>query len=138
MNMIKVLWRRFQQCFGTFTMLVVEGSSQTGLFKHLSDQVFEVRIFGNTKSLRVIFFFKIFKIYCRFQKSSKEFRKNFCYWDNCISIGIVKLSVLRTGFFLSAANVLRSSPKIWHVNNRDFLQLIDLTVIDEYDKGAVM
>ena len=50
-------------------------------------------------------------------------KKAFCFWDNCISIGIVKLSLLRTGYFSSAANVLRSSPKIWHVNKRDFFEL---------------
>ena len=50
-------------------------------------------------------------------------RKSFCLRDNCISIGIVKLSLLRTGYFSSAANVLTSSPKIWHVNKRDFFQL---------------
>ena len=91
-NMIKVLWCRFQQCLGTFTILLVEASSETGLFRHLSDYVFGVR-------------------------------KIFSFWDNCIWIGIVKLSLLRTGYFSSVANVLTSSPKIWHVNKRDFLQL---------------
>ena len=91
MNMIKVLWCRFQQCLGTFTILLVEASSETGLFRHLSDYVFGVR-------------------------------KIFSFWDNCIWIGIVKLSLLRTGCFSSEANVLRSSPKIWHVNKRDFFK----------------
>ena len=62
MNMIKVLWCRFQQCSGTFTVLLVERSSETGLFRHLSNHVFRVRNFGNTKAVRVIFFFKMFKI----------------------------------------------------------------------------
>ena len=65
MNMIKVRWGRFQQCFRTFTMLLDERSSETGLFRHLSQHLFEVHNFGNTKSIRVIFFFKIFKIYCK-------------------------------------------------------------------------
>ena len=50
-------------------------------------------------------------------------RKSYFLWDNCIWISIVKLSLLRTGYFSSAANVLRSSPKIWHVNKRDFFEL---------------
>ena len=33
---------------------------------------------------------------------------------------IVKFSLVRTGYLLSAANVLTSSPKIWHVNQRIF------------------
>ena len=92
MNMIKVLWCRFQQCLGTFTILLVEASSETGLFRHLSDYVFGVR-------------------------------KIFSFWDNCIWIGIVKLSLLRTGYFSSAANVLTTTPKSGHVKNRDFFQL---------------
>ena len=46
----------------------------------------------------------------------------FCFWHNCIWIRIVKLSLLRTGYFSSAANVLTSSPKIWHVNKRLFFE----------------
>ena len=31
-NMVKVLWLRFQQCLGPFIQLHFEGSSETGLF----------------------------------------------------------------------------------------------------------
>ena len=50
----------------------------------------------------------------------------------------LKLSLLGTGYFSWAANVLTSSPKIWHVNKRDFSYSTDLAVIDEYDQGAMM
>ena len=123
MNMIKLVWCTFQECFGTFTMLLVEMSSETRLFSDLSDYVFEVCNFGNTKSTRVLIFFKRIKFYCKFQQCSKKFRKSFCFWDNCIWIGIVKLSLLRREYFSFAANMLRSSPKILHVNRRDFFQL---------------
>ena len=79
LNIIKMLWCRFQQCFGTFTMLLVKGSSETILFRHWSDHVFGVRNLGNTKSMRVIFFFWIFKIFYRFQKFSKKLRKSFVF-----------------------------------------------------------
>ena len=46
--------------------ILVEGSSETGLFRHLSNYVFGVRNFDFTKSMRVIFFFKMFKILTRF------------------------------------------------------------------------
>ena len=46
------------------------------------------------------------------------------FWDNCIWIGIIKLSLLGTGNFQSAANVLTNSAKIFNVNKRDFFQLI--------------
>ena len=76
-NMIKVLWCRFQQCLGTFTMLLVEGSSKAEIFRDSSSYVFGVRNFGTTNTVRVIFFFKIFKIYSRFKKCSKKLRKIF-------------------------------------------------------------
>ena len=47
---------------GTFTMLLVEASSETELFKHLSDYVLAVRNLENTKSMIAIFLFKMFKI----------------------------------------------------------------------------
>ena len=123
MNMIKVLWRRFQKWLGTFTMLLFEGSSETFLFKNLYEYVFEVRIFENTKSMRVIFFLKYLKFKLDFKKGRKNWQKVFCFWDNCIWIGIVKLSLLKTGYFSSAANVLQNSTNILNVNKTDFLQL---------------
>ena len=51
------------------------------------------------------------------QKIQKKF---FFFWYNCIWIGIVKLSLLRRGYFSSAANVLTRSTKILYVNNRYF------------------
>ena len=123
MNIIKIMSRRFQNLFGMFTMLLVEGSSQTGLLRHLSDNFFAVRNFGNTKSIRVIFFLKLFKISYRFRKWSNNSEKVFCFRENCISIGIVKLSLLRTGYFSLVGNLLTSRPKIWHVNKRKVFQL---------------
>ena len=38
--MVKVFRFEFQQCFGQFTVLLVEGLSQTGLFRQLSNHVF--------------------------------------------------------------------------------------------------
>ena len=46
---------------GTFTILLLEASSETGLFGHLPDYDFVVRNSANTKPMRAIFFFKIFK-----------------------------------------------------------------------------
>ena len=38
--MVNVLSSNFEKCFDTFTMLLVEGCSERGLFRHLSKQVF--------------------------------------------------------------------------------------------------
>ena len=51
---------------------------------------------------------------------------------------MVKLSLLTTGYFLSAANVLTSSPKNLNVNKRDFSNTFDFAVINEDYNDAVM
>ena len=58
-----------------------------------------------------------------FENAEKNSEKVFSFWDHCISIGTVKFSLLRAEYLPSAANVLTSSPKIWHANKADFLQL---------------
>ena len=122
-NVINVLWCRFQKLFRTFTKSRIEESCETGLFRHLSDYVFGVRNFGNAKSVSVIFFSKCLKLNLDLEKASRNWKKVFCFSDNCIWTGIVKLSLLRTGYISSAANVLTSRLKILHVNKRDFFQL---------------
>ena len=123
MNMIKMVWCKFQQCLGTSAMLLVEGSSETGSFRHLSNLVFGVDNFENTKTKGVIFFSKCLKFKLDFKNAAKNWEKVFCFWDNCIWIGIVKFSLLKIGYFSLEANVLPNSTKIWHVNKRDFFQL---------------
>ena len=117
-----MLWCRFEQCWCTFAMLLVQGLSERGFFRHFSDHVFGVCNFGNTKSVRVTFFLKMFKTSSRFRKCS-NIEKCFCFRNNCISIGIVQLSLLRTVYFSSTSNVFASRPKIRHVYKRDVFQL---------------
>ena len=111
------MWCRFQQYYCPFPFLLVNGSFERRFFRHLCNHVFGVRNFGNTESMRVIFFFRNFQDLIYISKLLQKMEKNvFCFWDNCISIGIVKFSLLRTGYLTLAANVLRSSPKILIVN----------------------
>ena len=56
----------------------------------------------------------------------QKIEKKFFFWDNWFWTGIVKVSLLKTGYFSSAANVLTTRPKIWHVNKRDVFQLNQL------------
>ena len=109
----KVLWFRSQQCLGTLTMLLVKRFSQTGLFRHLSDYVFGVRNFRIAKSMRVILFFsRDLEFIVDFKNSAKNSEKELRFWDNCIWIGTVKLSLLRREYFSLPANVLRNSQKM--------------------------
>ena len=105
-------------------MLLVAGYSEIGYFRHLSDYVFGVRNFENTKSMKVIFFFKYLKFQLDFKNAARNSENVFCWLNNCMRIGIVKLSLLRTGCFSSAANVLTSSPNVFHLNKSGFFQRI--------------
>ena len=100
MNRIKVLWCRFQQCFATFTMLLVKGLSQTGLLRHLSDYIFIVLNFKITKSMKASFLSKCSKFHLDFKNAAENREKVFSFWDERIWFGIVKLSLLRRGYFL--------------------------------------
>ena len=123
MNIINVLWCRFEQCFSAFTILLVEVFSETKFFRHSSDFVFGVRNFRNKRALRVIFFSNYSKFKVNFKNEAKSWEKVFCFLHNCIWIGIVKFSLLRTRCLSSADNVGTCSPKIWRVNKTDFFQL---------------
>ena len=70
--MIKVPWFRFQQCFGQYTMLHVEGFSETALLRHLSNHLFGVLKFKHTSVMRDTFCLKMFKIECKFRKWIKN------------------------------------------------------------------
>ena len=58
-------------------MLLVKGSHETGLFRHLSNHIFGVRSFGNTKTMRVIFFSKRLKFQIDLKNGPKIEKKFF-------------------------------------------------------------
>ena len=74
-------------------MLLVDGSSETGLLRHISDDVFGGRNFGNTKSMRAIFFMKYLNFFSRFQKCRKKVRKGF-FVSDIIPSELVSLNCL--------------------------------------------
>ena len=73
------------------------------------------------------FYWKCSKFNLDFKYAAKNSENFFCFSDNCVWIGKVNLSLLRTGQFSSVANVLTSSLKICHVNKRGFFQVNWLT-----------
>ena len=79
MNQIKMLGCIFQECLDTSSMLLVEGSSETRLFRLLSNFVFGVRNFLNTKALCVIFFSKCLKFNLDFKNAEKKSGKSFLF-----------------------------------------------------------
>ena len=76
-TMVKVLSFRFQQCFGPFTMWLLEGSSERGLFRHLSNHVFENP--SVKKYIRSSFLWKCSKIDSKFRKCLKKLQKSFSF-----------------------------------------------------------
>ena len=70
--MVKVLSFRFQQSFGPFTMLLVKGSSKTGLLRHLSNHVFRSPYAQKYISHEAHAFFNMFKIKFKFGKCKKK------------------------------------------------------------------
>ena len=68
------------------------------------------------------FVWKCSKFKLDFKNAQKNSEKVFCFWDNCIWIGCVKLSLLRTEYLPSALNVLTKSLQILNITSRDFLK----------------
>ena len=58
-------------------MLLIKASSETGLFRHLSEYVFGVRNFENAKSMMVIFFSQYLKFKLYFKKAENNEKKDF-------------------------------------------------------------
>ena len=92
------------------------------LHKYLS--TFSESVISEIQNLwRSSFFSKYLKFHLDFKNVGKTCEKTFCFWENCIWIGMIKFSLLRTGYFSLAGNVLTSSPKIFHVNKTELIQL---------------
>ena len=77
--MVKVLSFRLQQGLGLFTLLVFEGSSEKGLFIHLSNIVFRSPLVQKHISYEGHFFvfLKMFKIKSGFPKCANKIEKKF-------------------------------------------------------------
>ena len=119
--MVKLLSFRFQQCFGPFTMSLVRGSSELGLFRHLSNHIFWSCKFENKSALRVISFYKNFKIESKFKKIQIKIQK--ISFVSKIIASKNKLPLLRRKYLSSAVNGITNSPQILHITQRGFLNL---------------
>ena len=123
--MIKVLSFSFEQSFGPFTMLLVEGSSETGLFRHLSNLVFQSLYVSS--EIRQLwwssFFLEMFKTECKFIKFKKNLRNFLRFWDNCVWKCYYKKSLLRREYLLSAVDGLSNSRETFKITLWDYLNL---------------
>ena len=119
-----VLSFRLKQCLGTFTMLPMKECSETALFRHISKHVFRGPYFRKYMSYKGhLFFWKFLKFNVDFENKKKHAQKIICFWDNCIWIGCVKLSLLRRQYLTLSVNLLTNSYKVLHIIKRDFFRL---------------
>ena len=116
------MWCRFEPCFGTFTMLLVEGSFETDFLEIYLTPSSKYVISEIQKLWGSYFISKCSKFNLDLENAAKNSEKVFCFWNNRIWIVVVKLSLLRAGYFSSVASVLTTSPNKWHVNRRDFFE----------------
>ena len=122
-NMVKVLWCRFQKGWARLPWCFSKGPLKRkflgiSLTTFSNSVILKIQsLWGSSSSSKYL------KFHVDFKNAAKNCEKVFSFPDNCIWIGIVKLSLLRTGYLPLAANVLRSSTKIWHVNKREFFNV---------------
>ena len=136
------MWGRFEPCLGTFTLLFLDVYPVVPLklvFLDFYLTTFSEYVISEIKKLwGSLFFSKYSKFNLDLKNAAKNSEKVFWYLDNCIWIGIVKLSPLRTGYFSSAANLLKRSRRFCVSIRETFSNYIDLEVINHYDQGAMM
>ena len=92
--------------------------------------------FGNTSAMRVRFFWKCSKFNVHFKDAEKNWEKKFCFWDKCLWLVCIELSLLTREYLSSAVIVLTNSLKTFHVTKTDLSNSINFLVINQYGKDA--
>ena len=70
-----------------------------------------------------LFFESVQNLLWVLESAEKNWEKFFRFWDNCIWIGCVKHSLLKTEDLSKAVNLLNTSLKILHLTKSDFFKL---------------
>ena len=73
--------------------------------------------------MRIIFSFKMFQIWCRFQKWNQNWEKLFYFSNSCIWIGRAKFWQSWTKYFPSVVNVLILTRQISLITSGDIFQI---------------
>ena len=118
--MVNVLSSSFDPCFGSFPMLLVEGSSKTGYILDIYLTTFlGIHKIKKTSS----FFWKFSKLNLISKMQKKKVENIFCFWESWIWKCSYKLSLLSRKYLLLAVNGLKNSPEILHITQRGFFSL---------------
>ena len=100
-----------------------KGLLKQGFLDTSPTRSFAVPNFGNTKAMRVIFFWNCSKFNLDFRSAEKKWLKIFSFFDKCMWIDCVKLSLLRREYLSCSVNVLTYSFKILYRTRRGFSQI---------------
>ena len=137
-NVIMALSLRLNQCSGRFPCRLSSGPLKRVLLDIYLSASFGDGSFANTEARRVIFFWKCSKFNADSKNAEKNREKMFCFWDKCIWIVSIELSLLIREYLSSAVNVLRKSLKNFHVSKSDFWNSITFAVITQDNKGDLI
>ena len=100
-----------------------------------------VRNFGNREAMGLIYFGNNSQFKVDFKNAKKKKKKNseifFCFWDKCVWIGYVKLSLLSREYLSSAANVL-TVLRFCLLTRETFSNSLPLHWSTDSGKGAVV
>ena len=122
-NMAEVVWFTFINRLLPFNILLLEGSSERGLFRDLFNHVFRWPYFQKYISYEIDLFLKCSSFTIEFKILETNWGKAFCFWDSCIWIGCLKLSLLDREYLSSAVNMLTNIPKTLYITKWYFFQV---------------
>ena len=88
--------------------------------------------------MRVIFVWKCSKFNADSKNPEKNSEKIFGFWDKCIRIVCIHLSLLIREYLSSAVNVLRKGLKNFHVAKSDVCDSVTFKVITPDDKRSLI
>ena len=137
-NMIMALSLILNQCSARFPCRLSSRALKRELLDIYLSAPFGDRSFGNTEAGRVILFRKCSKFNADSKNAKKNSDKMFRFWDKCIWIACIQLSLLIREYLSSAVHVLRKRLKNFNVSKCDFCNLITFTVITQDDEGALI
>ena len=137
-KMIKALSLRLNQCSGRLPSPLSRGPLKRERLDIYLRTSFVVGNFGKWYPIRVFFFRKCAKFNADSKNAQKNSEKMFCFWDKCIWLVRIHLSLLITEYMSQAVTVLWQGLKNFNVSKSDFCKSITSTVITEVEKGALI
>ena len=121
--MVKVVWFWFQGVWSCLPCCFSKGPLKRDFLDIYLTMFFGVCNFVNASAMMVIFLWKCSKINLVLQIAETNSENVFCFWDNCIWIRCLKLSLLRRKLLSSGVNMLTNILKTLHISNRGFFQV---------------